>query len=692
MQVENTGSPWHAGEVALQQKVGSADQLEKLGASIIRPFMPDQHREFFTQLPFLVAGTVDEAGDAWATLLTGKPGFLQSPQDTVLEVTTAVDSADPAAGGIYSGASAAFLGIELHTRRRNRMNGTVQLRQGGTGFSITVGQSFGNCPQYIQLRDYEFVRDPMTVIVTADDDIQIADESSTLTARAVSMIVRADTFFVTSYVDLPDGRQVDVSHRGGKAGFVRVGSDGVLSIPDYSGNRFFNTLGNIIENPRVGLIFPDFETGDVIQLTGDAKLVPDSAEVEAFAGAERIWTVTPRKIIYRKDALPIRWSFAEYSPNSLSTGSWQEAKVLLDVADRRQQWHPLRVTKIERESEVIRSFWLAPEDSDNAVAVYEAGQHLAVRVSVPGSTEPVLRTYTLSVAPSDMQYRISVKREGLVSSYLHDHIAVGDVIEARAPQGSFTIDSDIDRPVVMLAAGVGITPFVSMLRHLVSTGSRTGKYRNAFLFQAARSLQERAFDQELNDLAAASGGAIRIVRLLDSVDSNVGDEQGIKGRITIDLLKSRLPFDDYDFYLCGPPVFMEVLYSGLRKLNVRDSRIFFESFGPASVTRQPDSTVVTDKNSIAAAAPIQVHYKNSDKGGVWEPESGSLLELAEASGLSPSHSCRMGSCGSCATKVVEGEVAYAEPPGVPVGEDEALICCAVPSANMDADSTLVLGL
>lgn len=184
-------------------------------------------------------------------------------------------------------------------------------------------------PQYIQLRDFEFVRDseaPSPVEPVALD---------ALSARAKAMITGADTFFVASYFDREDGhRQVDVSHRGGKPGFVRLSDSGVLTIPDFAGNLFFNTLGNIHENGRAGLVFADFETGALFQLSGDAEVLLDSPETAAFQGAERLWRFTPRRIVYREDALPLRWKARSEgaSPNSLMTGDWQQASERIKAA------------------------------------------------------------------------------------------------------------------------------------------------------------------------------------------------------------------------------------------------------------------------------------------------------------------------------------------------------------------------
>lgn len=669
--MENTDSVWHKGEKALHKHLGISKQMEEIGKRMVRPYMPDQHRKFFNQLPFIVAGVVDEQGDVWASFLTGEAGFIQSPDDKQLNISTRISKSDPAYPAFISRGAIGLIGIELHTRRRNRMNGTIHTHD-GEGISVKVGHSFGNCPQYIQLRDYKFISDPKIDTTTSVESY----EHITPTIRR--MIEKADTFFVSSYIDLEKERQVDVSHRGGKPGFIRVDDNGKLTIPDFAGNLIFNTLGNFLQNPKAGLIFPDFETGDVLQMTGDAEVILDSPEIEAFEGAERLWTFQPRRIVLRKNALPLRWTFKEYSPNSLMAGSWEEAQERLTAQAKALEWRDFRVSKIIEESAVIKSFWLEPADGSGVVR-HQAGQHLPIQVQLSNTVKPELRTYTLSTAPSDSAYRISVKRDGLVSQYLHNHIKTGDTIKARAPQGEFVINAKEKRPVVMLSAGVGVTPFISMVRHLAYEGKRTRGYRPTWLFQAARTYEERAFDHEFETLMEEAGGQFRLIRLLSETDEPQNARKGLQARISVDLLKSILPFDDYDFYLCGPTSFMKTLYNDLRDMNVADSRIFFESFGPASVTRRPDFSEKTTKRTEPAKAPIEVSFSSSSTKVEWKPDSGSLLELAEASGLSPNHSCRMGSCGDCKVKLLKGEIAYTSPPTFPTQDGEVLICCSVPA-------------
>jgi len=666
---------WHAGEKAIQQKVGVAERMEAVGQRAVRDFMPDQHREFYAQIPFVALGSVDRKGDAWATLVAGRPGFISSPTPRSLEIDARPDPGDPASEGAQEGDAIGMLGIELHTRRRNRVNGMLRASSSGKAFGFDVDQSFGNCPQYIQLRDFSFVREPDQPFTGAIED------SAGLDDAAREMIKAADTFFVASYADREDRRQVDVSHRGGRTGFVRVGDDDALTIPDFAGNLFFNTLGNIHLNGKAGLVFVDFETGDMLQLTGDAEVILESPEIAAFQGAERLWRFRARRVVRRRGALPLRWAFRSdgWSPNALMTGDWTQAADRIRATERAAQWRPFKVVKIVDESASIRSFHLHPDDGAGLLP-HQAGQHLPIRLSLSGADKPVIRTYTLSVAPSDGMYRISVKRDGLVSQHLHDGIKVGDIIEARAPSGGFTIDAREKRPAVLLAGGVGITPMLAMLRHVVYEGLRTRRIRPMVLFQAAHAKEDRAFGDELRQLADAAGGAVRIIRVLGNVDdAEEGADYDAAGRIDMALLSRMLPFNDYDFYLCGPPQFTQALYDGLRSYNIADGRIHAEAFGPSSLLRKPDLAAATPSRRPPATNPVPVAFTTSLKEARWTPEAGSLLELAEARGLSPPFSCRAGSCGSCRTRLLAGDVTYVKQPTAEVADDEVLICCAVPA-------------
>jgi len=279
-----TESPFHAGELAIHSRMGSQARMDKQGRRVIREYLPDQFRQFFAQLPYVIVGTVDPTGHPWASILVGNPGFLSSPSDRTLQVATQPLFGDPLTTNLAEGIDIGFLGIELPTRRRNRMNGIVTATH-ANGFAVQVRQSFGNCPQYIQARrseGHEF--DP-----TAAKPVHQLEQ---LGETEQAIIATADTFFIaTAYQAESAGAAsgVDVSHRGGKSGFVRIDDHGTLTIPDFSGNCHFNTFGNLELNPHAGLLFIDFTEGNLLYLTGTAEVIWEGTEILTYAGAERLF-------------------------------------------------------------------------------------------------------------------------------------------------------------------------------------------------------------------------------------------------------------------------------------------------------------------------------------------------------------------------------------------------------------------
>lgn len=660
-------SPFHAGEVAIQQSLGVADRMAEFGRRVVRDHMPDQHRQFYAQLPFVVVATVDDRGDPWAGLLEGAPGFATSPDPTRLAFSVAPAREDPIAPGWRDGAAVGVLGIELHTRRRNRVNGV--LRDDGGALALHVEHAFGNCPQYIQARGLHVL--PERDAASLPPPVQ----GERLDAATTAMIRAADTCFVASYVDHDDARRsIDASHRGGRPGFVRVQGDR-LSIPDFAGNLHFNTLGNFMLNPRAGLVFVDFSSGDILQVSGRVVLDFDAGDVRFFQGAERLWHLDVERWVLRRGALSLRGDGGELSPNSGLTGSWEETAARRQAARLREQWRPFRVARIDQESRVVKSFWLEPDDG-GGLGLFEAGQHLPVRVMLDDADTPIVRTYSLSVAPSDGAYRLSVRRQGRVSSHMHDRLRVGDIVEARAPRGGFTVDARQARPLVLASAGIGITPMLAMLRHVVYEGLRTRRVRPTWFVHGARDEDERAFHAEVAALAEASRGAVRVLHALSDPGptARAGIDYDHAGRIDATLLASLLPLDDADFALCGPPGFMQALHAGLRALQVPDARIHAEAFGPAGLQRGTDAPMVP-----AATQAVPVLFARSGKEARWEPGQGSLLDLAEARGLSPVHACRQGMCGSCSHALVAGTATYAQTPASAIAAGQVLLCQAVPA-------------
>ncbi len=319
-------SPYHPGEIAMQERAGVRARAERLGRGGIRDFMPDQHRELFTKLPYLLVGSVDRAGQPHASILVGPSGFIGSPDSGTLTIGARPDAADPLASNLAVGAPLGLLGIELDTRRRNRMNGVVAA-QDGHGFAVEVRQSFGNCPQYIQARAPFFVLDATAKTAA------MQREEPILSDRATALLHDADTFFIATATP-PERRKsvadgVDISHRGGRPGFVRVTEESgarVLTVPDFRGNNQFNTLGNIALEPRTGLLIVDFTTGDLLSLIAEGTVVWDGEELRAFAGAQRLLKLRVTGGLLRPGAIPLRWSQPHQAPQLAATGAWDEVR------------------------------------------------------------------------------------------------------------------------------------------------------------------------------------------------------------------------------------------------------------------------------------------------------------------------------------------------------------------------------
>jgi predicted pyridoxine 5'-phosphate oxidase superfamily flavin-nucleotide-binding protein len=301
---------FHEDEAKAQALAGH----QRPGRVAIRPFMPDQHRQFFALLSYLFVATPDADGWPMASVLTGEPGFVQSPGPATLDIGALPASDDPAAPTFVAGTEIGLLGLDFTTRRRNRANGrlvAIDVAIDKGGLTVAIAQSFGNCPQYIQTREPS----PSAAAGAPVERLDRLDDA----ARA--LIAASDTFFVASRSRSGiDGGGLDMSHRGGRPGFVGVIGD-MLAIPDFRGNRFYNTLGNLLGDPRAGLLFIDFASGDILQLQGRAA-IDWHPEGNGPAGAERLWRVEIARAWRRRGAFPFTWRFGDFAPTTLATGTW----------------------------------------------------------------------------------------------------------------------------------------------------------------------------------------------------------------------------------------------------------------------------------------------------------------------------------------------------------------------------------
>ena len=303
-------SPFHDVSREIQQRLGVAERMDVAGRRGITAQLTQQHRDFFAQMPFVVAGARDAEGQPWASMLFGAPGFIDTVPEQSLFLQAHPLAGDPLERAFVPGAAVALLGIEPATRRRNRVVGMVG-GSGAAGFSIDVEQAFGNCPKYIRSR--------LPHAVTPDEIGR--SQGTGLDTRAWEMISGADTFFAaTGYRGQNHG--VEVSHRGGKPGFVRVEGN-TLTVPDFVGNSHFRTIGNLVSEPCAGLLFADFEKGDLLYLAVQAEVIWDGPEVQSFAGAERLMRFQVERMVRLEGAMPLRFDSGETSPFLDKTGSWK---------------------------------------------------------------------------------------------------------------------------------------------------------------------------------------------------------------------------------------------------------------------------------------------------------------------------------------------------------------------------------
>ena len=664
-------SPFHRGEQKIQQRLGVRDKMERFGRQVIRDHMPQQHRDFYAQLPFIFVGHTDSHDWPWASILFNSPGFISSTDNKHLHINTLPVLGDPLNKSLIKGNRLGLLGIELETRRRNRLS--THIHQTSTkAIELSIDQAFGNCPQYIQQRELHTI-DPTSMPAKEIKNIFEFDQ------QAIKLISNSDTFFVASYVATGSdaaSEGADVSHRGGKPGFIRVDNNTTLTIPDYLGNNHFNTLGNFAENAKAGLLFIDFYQGHLLTLTGTVEILWDSPDTEFFAGAERLWQFHLDHGYWLKNTLPLRWQLKGYAPTTELTGNWQQAAAAQNALALKNSWQPYQVTKIVDESSVIKSFYLQPPKGQKPQ--FKAGQFLTLKASIDGKQK--IRTYTVSSAPADELLRVSIKVDGIFSSYMHQQVQSGDVIEVKAPTGEFSFDSSNQHPAVLIAAGIGITPMVAMARHILQEAVRTRTIQPLILLCSARNQDQRAFYQELNQIAAQSSGYIQVFWALSQAEPhlNIGVDYHHSGRISKQWLATLLPDEQCDVYLCGPNSFMQNQYNSLIDLGINDANIYAEAFGPASLVRKNHSV-----KQLPVAEEAIINFTESQVEQAWTKEGGTLLEFAEAHGLTPDFGCRSGQCGACKVKLLKGKVTYPQETSSPINKDEVLLCCAVPAADND---------
>ena len=303
MQIEN---PYHEGELSVQERLGEGGEARRNGRAIADTIVRGAFR-FVEQQPFVVLGTVGAGGETWASMLFGAPGFARAADEGTVEIDlgrSAAHPSDPFLTDLRADPRVGMLFIEPGTRRRLRINGVAQEEE--ELLRIAVDEAYPNCPKYLQRRHLRTTVDPAQARPNG------ASRGSALGADQRALIRAADTFFVAS--SNPAGG-VDASHRGGAPGFVQVVDERTLSIPDYTGNHMYNTLGNFVLEPRAGLTFLDFESGRMLLTTGSAEILWERAGHEdETGGTNRFWRLRVDEWLSFELPVRLEWEFLDASP------------------------------------------------------------------------------------------------------------------------------------------------------------------------------------------------------------------------------------------------------------------------------------------------------------------------------------------------------------------------------------------
>jgi hypothetical protein len=350
-------------------------------------------------------------------------------------------------------------------------------------------------------------------------------------------------------------------------------------------------------------------------------------------------------------------------------------------------WRKFCVAKKVTECNDICSFHLVPHDK-KSLPNFRPGQYLTFQLDIPGQAKPIVRCYSLSDGPRSDLYRVTIKRitardketpAGLVSSFFHEQVKEGDILDVKAPSGQFFLDPAGSGGLVLIGSGIGVTPVLSMLNTLVAQASR----REIWFFHGIRNRAEHAMKKHLEAIAREHPNVhLHVCASKPDPDYALGRDYQHEGRISVDLLKTLLPSNNFDYYLCGPGPMMQGVTEGLKEWGVPEKEIHYETFGPSSVKK------IAAVVAPGAAAPngYAVQFKKSGKTVNWCGDHTSLLDLAEANGITIPSGCRAGSCGTCQIAVLSGEVAYIEKSDFQTDPGTRLTCIGAPKSDVVLDA------
>jgi len=374
--------------------------------------------------------------------------------------------------------------------------------------------------------------------------------------------------------------------------------------------------------------------------------------------------------------------FSDVLKDKKSSRESEPISTIAKVTDESwKDWRDFVVFKKVKESSEITSFYLKPQD-EAKIPSFKPGQFLTIKLNIPGQEKAIIRTYSLSdYSPTNQYYRLSIKREpapkdldvppGIASNFMHDSIQEGDIIPAKPPNGRFYLDVEKSTPVVLISNGVGITPMYCMAKACAFENPQ----RQVYFVHGARNGNFHAFQQEVMGLGKQNPNFKVHYRYSRPQEVDGGNFHSI-GYVDIGLIKE-LATKDAEFYLCGSPAFMDSLRGGLQEWGVPENQVFFESFSKAPKKSSSEPST----NIGEGVETAEIVFAESGKTLTWNQGDGTILEFAEANGINPAFSCRVGVCLTCSCRIQEGEVAYQEEPSGTPDEGEVLICISQPKTE-----------
>ncbi len=462
-------------------------------------------------------------------------------------------------------------------------------------------------------------------------------------------------------------------------------------------------LGIRMNEPRMpALVVAHRRPGFYFRVLEEGEVEAGDAIVKVLAGPERMTVADIDALLYlpgrdrqgleralRIPALSAGWrgSF-ETSLAQERNGSATGNPALAPGASPPPAWagfRPLRLVDKRRESMNVTSLMLEPNDGRELVAA-APGQFIVLRLTPAPDRPALLRSYSLSGEPSEQRWRLSIKREpnGAAGAYVEDRLEVGDIIDASAPRGAFTLEPG-EGPVVLLSAGIGLTPVLAMLHALAAAGSR----RDVWWIHGARNRAEHALAGETRALLKSlARGHSHIRYSAPGPQDRTGVDFDSPGRVNVKAIQELGAPREADFYLCGPGAFMTGLTADLMSWGVSSTRLHSENFGsgpamtPGVVAAPPRAPHLPDRP--AGAGPM-VSFARSNLALRWDPAFQSLLELAEACDVPVRWACRTGVCHNCETALIAGAVDYFVDPLTPPASGDLLICCSRPREDVALD-------